>query len=131
MRLETPRLLITDDDRDFRATLVDALRQRGFDTLEAGDGQEALDMLDHERIHLLLLDMHMPRLSGLETMRRIRQLNRDIVLPCILISAALDDTLVAQARDAAAFSVLPKPIRLPQLTMAVHDALRKTYNWPQ
>ncbi len=131
MRLETPRLLITDDDRDFRATLVDVLRSRGFDTLEAGDGEEALDVLHHEQVHLLLLDMHMPRLSGLETIRRLRKLELEVVVPWILISAALDDEIVAEARAAAVFSVLPKPLRLPQLTTAVSAALRQTYNWPE
>jgi hypothetical protein len=52
-------------------------------------------------------------------------------VPWILISATLDDTIVAEARAASAFSILPKPLRLPQLTGAVCDALRQTYNWPQ
>lgn len=131
MKLETPSLLITDDDRDFRATLADALQSRGFETLQAEGGEEALDILQRRPVHLLLLDMHMPRLSGLETIQRVRQLHLDTAVPWILISAALDDAIIAQARAAAAFSVLPKPIRLPQLTSAVQDALRQTYNWPQ
>jgi CheY-like chemotaxis protein len=131
MLLDHPRLLIADDDRDFRATLVDVLRGRGFDTLEAADGEEALDVIHRQEVHLLLLDMHMPRLSGLETIRRLRQQALEVVVPWILISAALDDSIVAEARAAAAFSILPKPLRLPQLTGAVHDALRQTYNWPQ
>jgi CheY-like chemotaxis protein len=131
MLLDHPRLLIADDDRDFRATLVDVLRGRGFDTLEAADGEEALDVIHRQEVHLLLLDMHMPRLSGLETIHRLRQQTLAVVVPWILISAALDDAIVAEARAAAAFSILPKPLRLPQLTGAVEDALRQTYNWPQ
>jgi DNA-binding response OmpR family regulator len=130
-RLETPRLLITDDDRDFRATVADVLRSRGLDTLEAADGEEALGLMSREPVHLLLLDMHMPRLSGLETIRRLRKLDLEVVVPWILISAALDDQIVAEARAAAAFSILPKPLRLPQLTTAVSAALRQTYNWPE
>ena len=131
MLLDHPRLLITDDDGDFRATVADVLRSRGFDTLEAADGEEALDVIHHQRVHLLLLDMHMPRLSGLETIRRLKQQELEIEVPWILISAALDDVIVAEARAAAAFSILPKPLRLPQLTSAVQDALRQVYNWPQ
>lgn len=126
MLLETPRLLITDDDRDFRATLAEVLRSRGFETLEAGDGEEALDVLNRCQVHLLLMDMHMPRLSGLETIRRVRQLDLEMQLPWILISAALDEAIVAEAQAAAAFSVLPKPLRLPQLTTAVHQALHRS-----
>jgi CheY-like chemotaxis protein len=131
MKFETPSLLIADDDRDFRATLVDVLRSRGFDTLEAGDGEEALDVLHRREVHLLLLDMHMPRMSGLETIHRLRQEEIEVAVPWILISAALDDAIVAEARAAAAFSVLPKPLRLPQLTSAVTSALRQAYNWPE
>lgn len=130
MLLETPRLLITDDDRDFRATLSGVLRDRGLETLEAADGEEALDLLNRCQVHLLLMDMQMPRLTGLETIRRVRQMAIP-ALPWILISGALDDTIVAEAQAAAAFSVLPKPLRLPQLTSAVRDALRQAYNWPQ
>lgn len=131
MLLETPRLLITDDDRDFRATLVDVLRNRGFETLEAGDGEEALDLLNRCQVHLLLLDMHMPRLTGLETIRRVQLTSRQPPMPWILMSAALDEGIVAEAQAAAAFSVLPKPLRLPQLTTAVQDVLRQVYHWPQ
>ncbi|MDX1945099.1 MAG: response regulator [Pirellulaceae bacterium] len=130
MILETPRLLITDDDRDFRATLADVLQSRGFETLEAGDGEEALDVLHRCQVHLLLLDMQMPRLSGLETIRRVRQTGLQPRLPWILISGALDEAIVAEAQAAAAFSVLPKPLRLPQLTTAVQDVLRQVYHWP-
>jgi CheY-like chemotaxis protein len=72
MTIHTPRLLITDDDRDFRETLALALSDRGFDTLQAGDGEEALDIVAHQEVHLLLLDMQMPRLSGLDTIERLR-----------------------------------------------------------
>jgi len=131
MHLATPRLLITDDDRDFRATVADVLRSRGLETLEAADGEEAIDLLSHETVHLLLLDMQMPRLSGLETIRRLREQERKVAVPWILISGALDDALVAAARAEAVLSILPKPLRLPQLTSAVNDALRLTYNWPE
>ena len=127
MKLETPSLLITDDDRDFRETLAGVFASRGFHTVLARDGQEALDILCQEPVHLLLLDMHMPRLTGLETIRRIREMQ--LPLPCILLSAALDRTIEAEARAAQAFSVFSKPIRLPDITGAVRAALKQTYGW--
>jgi CheY-like chemotaxis protein len=129
MRLITPRLLITDDDRDFRETVAGALTDRGFEMLQAGDGEEALDLVSRQEVHLLLLDMHMPRMSGLETIERLHSQELILPLPWILISAALDEQIVAQARAAAAFSILPKPVRLPELTGAVTKALAEAYGW--
>src|SRR5436853_4448114 len=107
MKLETPSLLITDDDRDFRETLSGVFESRGFRTILAGDGEEALDVVSREPVHLLLLDMHMPRLTGLDTIRELRKLHLD--LPCILISAALDRQIEEEAKAVKAYSVLAKP----------------------
>jgi CheY-like chemotaxis protein len=125
MRFELPRLLITDDDHDFRETLRSVFEPR-FRTLLAGDGEEALDIVRREDVHLVLLDMHMPRLTGLETLRRVKQFKSR--LPCILISAAMDEALERQARAAQAFSVLTKPISRQQLTSTV-DAALAIYGW--
>jgi CheY-like chemotaxis protein len=76
---------------------------------------------------LLLLDNNMPRLSGLETLRRVKQINS--LLPCILLSARMDDTLRAQAEQAQAFSVLPKPVSRGQITSIVEEAFRMAYGW--
>jgi CheY-like chemotaxis protein len=127
MRLEAPSLLITDDDVDFRSTLRDVFEPRGFHTILAGDGEEALQIVHRQPVHLLLLDMHMPRLTGLETIRRVKQFRS--VLPCILISAGLDDEIAAAAREAQAFRVLPKSAGIRTLTDAVRQALAETYQW--
>ena len=140
MRLVTPRLLITDDDRDFRETVAGVLVDRGFETLQAADGEEALDIVSRHEVHLLLLDMQMPRLTGLETIERLREQppstwqpagisSSIIALPWILISGALDEQIIARAQAACAFSVLPKPLRLPELTGAVTQALAQAYGW--
>jgi CheY-like chemotaxis protein len=140
MRLVTPRLLITDDDRDFRETIAGVLTDRGFETLQAADGEEALDIVSRHEVHLLLLDMQMPRLTGLETIERLREQppttwqpagfsSSIIALPWILISGALDEQIIARAQAACAFSVLPKPLRLPELTGAVTQALAQAYGW--
>lgn len=126
MRLELPSLLITDDDVDFRETLRAVFEPR-FRTLLAGDGEEALDIVRRQEVHLLLLDMHMPRLTGLETIERVKQFKSR--LPCILISAGLDETLERQARLAEAFSVLAKPVTRRQLTSTVESAMRRIYGW--
>lgn len=129
MLITSPSLLITDDDRAFRETLQTVLEPLGVRTLLAADGQEALEILHdkNQEVHLLLLDMHMPRLTGLETLQLVRQFKA--FLPCILLSAELDDRLVEQARRAQAFSVLAKPVTRRQITTIVTQALQRTYNW--
>ncbi|MHC4179333.1 MAG: response regulator [Planctomycetota bacterium] len=127
MLVESPSLLITDDDREFRETLQVGLEPRGFRTLLAGDGEEALEIVRSREVHLVLLDMHMPKLTGLETLRLLKQFRA--MLPCILLSAQLDELLIEQARLAQAFSVLSKPVTLGQLTGILRQALRRTYDW--
>ena len=127
MIIEPPSLLITDDDLAFRETLRGLFEPEGYRTLLAGDGEEALSIVRSREVHLLLLDMHMPKLTGLETLRLVKQFNA--VLPCIILSAQVDDALIEQARRAHAFSVLPKPVTRRQITLSVRLALRRTYNW--
>jgi hypothetical protein len=62
-------ILITDDDRDSRETLRDIVAPQGYRTILAASGEEALEIIHVEPIHLVLLDMHMARLTGLETVR--------------------------------------------------------------
>ncbi len=69
----------------------------------------------------------MPRLTGLETLRLVRQFRA--MLPCILLSARWDDNLLEEARRERAFSVLSKPVRLPQIVAEVRQALERTYAW--
>ncbi len=125
---DTISLLITDDDRDFRETLQHLFEPRGFRTWLAQDGEEALTIVKTRPVHLLLLDMHMPRLSGLETIRRLNAL--DSPPPCILMSAALDEELERDARQANAFSVLRKPVRFEVITDTVREAIRRFYDLP-
>lgn len=127
MVIDTPTLLITDDDRSFRETLQSVFEPRGFHTVLAGDGEEALEIVQEERVHLALLDMHMPRLSGIETIQRFKQVQA--ILPCILISGDLDEPLAEQARQANVFSVHSKPISSREITSAVVAALQQTYDW--
>ena len=127
MLVESPSLLITDDELEFRETLRFVFEPEGYRIILAADGEEALQIVRDQEVHLVLLDMHMPRLTGLETLREVKQFRA--MLPCILLSARLDDLLIEQARLAKAFSVMSKPVTRVQLTGVVRQALRRTYNW--
>jgi len=127
MLLETPSLLITDDDPGYRETLRVVFEPRGFRTILAGDGEEALQIVHSQTVHLVLLDMHMPRLTGLETLRLLKEFRA--MLPCILLSAQLDDLIIEQAHRAHADFVLAKTVTIGQITNTVRQSLQRTYAW--
>lgn len=89
--------------------------------------KKPLEIVCSQKVHLVILDMHMPKLTGLETLRLVKQVKA--LLPCILMSAQLDDTIIEQAQRAQAFSILAKPITRRQITGIVRQALERTYNW--
>jgi CheY-like chemotaxis protein len=128
MVIESPALLITDDDSAFRETLQGVFEPQGYRTILAEDGEEAIQIVRTQVVHLVLLDMHMPKLTGLETLRLVKQFKA--MLPCIILSADLDEMIVEQARREHAYSVLRKPITLMQIIRVVRQALESTYNWP-
>ncbi len=122
----SPTLLITDDDRNFRETLREVFEPEGFRTVLAEDGLEAFEIVQIEPVHLILLDMHMPQLDGVETMRRVHEIRPK--LPCILLSAALDEMIVREAKKIA-FSILAKPFSRRQITSVVRNALHTVYSF--
>ena len=121
-------ILITDDDRDGREALRDIVEPQGFRTLLASSGEEALEIVHVEPIHLVLLDNQMPRLTGLETIRLMHQENA--VLPCILVTADAEPGLIRQALLAHAYSVIPKPVSKNVVLYTVVRALGRTYGLP-
>src|SRR5436190_7132867 len=105
---QTYSILITDDDPLARETLREIVAPQGYHTLMAESGEEALDLVRDHEVHLALMDMHLPRLSGLETLALVRQIKGGI--PAILITADQDDNLMRRALSEHAFCVLAKPV---------------------
>jgi CheY-like chemotaxis protein len=118
-------ILITDDDSNSREALRDVLQIEGFRTVVASCGEEAVDVVQVTPVHLVLMDMHMPTLSGLDTLRLVRQLHAE--LPAILVTGDPSDLLVRQAIRAQCFSVLPKPVNKHLLLYTVLKALSRFY----
>jgi len=121
-------VLIADDDPGSRACLRDIVELQGFRTLEAEDGEEALEVVQSTSVHLFLCDMYMPKLTGLEVLELVRQING--VLPFILISGDVDDRLLRKALQAKAYSVLAKPVSKNVLLYTVIRALAQSYEQP-
>ncbi len=118
-------ILITDDDNSCREALREIMEPEGYETVLASSGEEALDIVRDRPVHVALLDMHMPRLTGLETVRLLHQLNA--MLPCILVTADASDSLLRQACQAQAYSVIHKPISKGVVLYTVVRALIRFY----
>jgi CheY-like chemotaxis protein len=118
-------ILITDDDRGCRETLRDIVEPEGYRTVLAESGEEALDIIRVQPVHLVLLDVHMPRLTGLETLALVRQVNA--LLPCILVTADASEQLMREAFQARAYSVIPKPVSKNVVLYTVVRALVRVY----
>lgn len=121
MQLLEPNLLITDDNRDFRLCLAEALSRRGYRTVLAADGLEALEVIRSQHIDLALLDVHMPRLDGLGMLQSLRDTRS--TLPCILMSAKMDESIVTRARQLRTNQVLSKPFSLNLLADTIRALL--------
>jgi CheY-like chemotaxis protein len=118
-------LLIADDDPSARETLREIFEPVGYKTLLAESGEQAIDIVKEQDVHLALMDMHMPRLTGLETMEIVRQIKG--LLPTILISADQDENLIRKALSAHVYCVLSKPISRNAVIYVVRRALKKFY----
>jgi CheY-like chemotaxis protein len=125
MTLDRPSILITDDDPIARETLRDIFEPAGFRTFLAESGEEAIDIVKDQDVHLALMDMNLPKLSGLETIYIVRQIKGG--LPTILITAEQDDNLLRKALSAHAFCVLAKPVSKHVVIYVVTKALEKFY----
>ncbi|PQO43765.1 response regulator [Blastopirellula marina] len=123
--VRAPNLLITDDDRGFREALAEVFAARGFQTHLAKDGVEAVDVVRSQEIDVALFDYHMPRKTGLEAIVECRIAVSQ--LPCILLSGNLDDLIRQQAISAQVFSILSKPVSLPDITSTVREALEQRF----
>ena len=126
MTLERPySILVTDDDPVCRDTLREIFEPVGYQTYLAESGEQAIEIVHQHDVHVALFDMHLPKLSGLETMAIFRQIKG--MLPMILISGDQDESLMRRALSAQAFSVLPKPVSRSQVIYVVRRALEKFY----
>jgi len=121
-------ILITDDDTGCRESLRDIVEAEGFRTRLAASGEEALDIVRREPVHLALFDMQMPALTGLETLQMVRQINA--LLPCILVTADVTEWLMRQALRARAYSVIAKPVSKNVVLYTVVRALVRAYGSP-
>ncbi len=111
------RVLVVDDEPEVRQLLGEFLSGRGYDVLLAASGMQALDALDAQRFDLVLLDVAMPEMDGVEALKRIVMI--DPPVPVIMVTANADISLTSKLLAMGAVDYIPKPFDLDYLEQAV------------
>src|SRR5262245_61118720 len=129
--MTTARIMVVDDDPQIRRVLRTALVAQGYEVVDARNGDEALEKIRDEKVDLVILDMNMPGMGGLETCRLIRSTS-DIAIIMLTVRDAESDKV--EALDAGADDYVIKPFSSPELMARIRAALRRlpqTSNEPQ
>ncbi|WP_133254330.1 hybrid sensor histidine kinase/response regulator [Phenylobacterium deserti] len=105
-----PRILIVDDIADNRAILGRRFQRRGFDIVEAESGAAALAMIEQQAVDIVLLDVMMPDMNGLEVLRRIRARFSLVELPVIMVTGKTESQDIVEALTAGANDYITKPV---------------------
>ncbi|WP_027002549.1 response regulator [Hugenholtzia roseola] len=114
--------LIVDDFASTRRVVKIALENKGYEVLEATQGKEALQILQQKNISIVLTDLNMPEMDGIDLVRAIRALERYQNLPVILISTEARSARKQEAFQAGATSFLAKPFTMEQLCGVIEKA---------
>ncbi|MGH7664300.1 MAG: HD-GYP domain-containing protein [Gemmatimonadaceae bacterium] len=120
---EQPRCLVVDDEPRLRQVLVRLMESDGFACLEAGNGVEALAVLQRQAIPLVLTDMRMPQMDGRELLRQVRSRHPDVAV--VLITAMVDVDMAVSCLAHGAMDYLTKPFHLEEVRARVSQALEK------
>jgi two-component system KDP operon response regulator KdpE len=121
-RTEEPLVLAADDELTVRTMLKTGLKDAGFQVALASGGTEALRMLENLSPDVILLDVMMPDMSGVEVARAIRQTS---TVPIIMLTALGSEQDIISGLDAGADDYLVKPFRLGELTARIRAAIRR------
>ena len=115
-------ILVCDDDKEIVEAIEIYLTQEGYHILKAYDGIEALDILEKEDVHLLILDVMMPRLDGIRATLKIREKNS---IPIIILSAKSEDADKILGLNVGADDYVSKPFSPLELVARVKSQLRR------
>ncbi|GAB4452578.1 MAG: response regulator transcription factor [Anaerolineales bacterium] len=117
------KVLVVDDEKPLREFVRRNLEARGYRVLCAANGLEALALFQQESIDLIILDLMMPHLDGLETVQRVRQVSQ---APVIILTALGEEMMKVQAFDLGADDYLTKPFGVGELMGRVKAVLRRS-----
>jgi len=120
--VDGPVVLVVEDDRETRTALIRALGTRGYRIDEAADGQEALRHWENRRPDVVLLDLGLPDIDGLDLIRRIR---RESTTPIVILSGRYEEQEKVEALDRGADDYVTKPFGVDELHARLRVALRR------
>ncbi|MEY2408315.1 MAG: hypothetical protein QOF48_985 [Verrucomicrobiota bacterium] len=118
-------ILVIDDEDLFRQSTANALRRRGFDTLEAGDGRTGAALALEHQPDLVLCDVNMEQMNGYQTLESLRREPVTATIPFILMTGMGDTAAMRKGMDLGADDYLPKPFTASQLFGAIDARLRQ------
>ena len=122
---EAPSILIAEDNDDVSMLICNMLRDKGYEVSRAVDGQEALEMLHEDLPDMLITDIAMPRMDGLELMRNVRDDDTMCCLPIVVVSARVEDHERLEGISAGAEVYLAKPFINEELLLIVEKLLEQ------
>jgi two-component system nitrogen regulation response regulator NtrX len=117
------RVLIVDDEESIRNSLDKLLSYERYKTYVAADGKSGLETIANERIDVVLLDIKMPEMDGLEVLQKIREMRSD--LPVVIISGHGTITTAVEATKLGAFDFIEKPIDLERLLLTIRNGIKQ------
>jgi len=107
------RILVVDDEQEVCDMLKKFLTKRGHTVYTALNGEEALSLVKEERPHIVLLDIRMPKMNGMECLEHIRKIDKEVGV--IMITAITEEEIGKQALELGAFDYITKPLSLKYL----------------
>jgi len=116
--LDKKRLLIVDDQVGIRILLLEVFATEGYDTFQAANGRAALDIVRNHRPDLVLLDMKIPGMDGLEILKQIKEYDRGIKV--IMMTAYGELDMIKEATDLGALMHFTKPFDIDEMRLAVN-----------
>ncbi len=122
------KILVVDDKENNRSLLMNILQQVGFKVLEASDGKQALVQFEQAQPNLILMDMHMPLMGGLEACQKIRAVKQGKTIPIIAVTASAFDDERQAFLDQGIDDVISKPIRRQVVLEAIGRHLQLKYD---
>ena len=121
----TDTILVVDDDEDILELIERHLSNRGYEILTAYDGEQALSLLDKIKFDLIITDLKMPKIDGMEVLRRAKEKDPNIEV-VILTGHGTMDSVIEALRDGGAFDYLNKPLHnIKQLSFVTKKALER------